>query len=113
MDQSVARLLRIRFLTGDFDPIEQTPWHDITENVLECDAHKKLALKAARKSIVLLKNENILPLKQDVNSVAVIGPFANRCWLGIYSGYPQSKVTPLDGIKQITSLKSIMPKGVG
>ena len=35
LDQSVARLLRIRFLTGDFDPIEQTPWHDITENVLE------------------------------------------------------------------------------
>ena len=113
LDQSVARLLRIRFLTGDFDPIEQTPWHDITENVLECDAHKKLALKAARKSIVLLKNENILPLKQDVNSVAVIGPFANRCWLGIYSGYPQSKVTPLDGIKQITSAQINYAEGCG
>ncbi|WPR71134.1 glycoside hydrolase family 3 C-terminal domain-containing protein [Flavobacterium sp. NG2] len=102
LDQSVARLLRLRFLTGDFDKPEANPWHKIPQTVLESDAHKKLALKAAEQSIVLLKNEGILPLKKDIKSIAVLGPFANRCWMGIYSGFPQSKVSPLQGIKKYT-----------
>lgn len=102
LDKSVARLLRLRFLTGDFDKPEQNPWHAIPQSVLECDAHKKLALKAAEQAIVLLKNDNILPLKKDLKSIAVVGPFANRCWMGIYSGFPQTKISPLDGIKKMT-----------
>lgn len=103
LDQSVSRLLRLRFLTGDFDKPELNPWHAIPQSVLESDAHKKLALKAAEQSIVLLKNDKILPLKKDLKSIAVLGPFANVCWMGIYSGFPKTKVSPLEGIKKRTN----------
>ena len=99
LDVSVSRLLRLRFMTGDFDAAENNPYSKISEDVLECDTHKALALKAAEESIVLLKNDAILPLKKDIEKLAVIGPFADRCWMGIYSGVPKSKVTPLEGIK--------------
>ncbi|MGB5264120.1 MAG: glycoside hydrolase family 3 C-terminal domain-containing protein, partial [Lutimonas sp.] len=97
---SVRRLLRLRFMTGDFDDPSLNPYSKIPNSVLECETHKKLALKAAEQSIVLLKNENVLPLKKDIDQLAVIGPFADRCWLGIYSGNPKSKISPLDGIKK-------------
>lgn len=103
LDVSVRRLLRLRFMTGDFDDPSLNPYSKIPKSVLECATHKKLALKAAEQSIVLLKNDNVLPLKKDIRNLAVIGPFANRCWLGIYSGNPQSKISPLDGITESVS----------
>ncbi|MEM6642700.1 MAG: glycoside hydrolase family 3 C-terminal domain-containing protein [Bacteroidota bacterium] len=99
LDVSVRRLLKLRFRTGDFDDPELNPYSEIPSTVLESDVHKKLALRAAEEAIVLLKNDDILPLEKDTESLAVIGPFADRCWMGIYSGFPKSKVTPLDGIK--------------
>ncbi|MDO6760450.1 glycoside hydrolase family 3 C-terminal domain-containing protein [Tamlana sp. 2_MG-2023] len=103
LDVSVKRLLRLRFMTGDFDDPSLIPYSKIPESVLECDTHKQLALKAAEQSIVLLKNDAVLPLKKDIDNLAVIGPFANRCWLGIYSGNPKSKISPLEGIKKSVS----------
>jgi len=100
LNVSVRRLLRLRFMTGDFDDPSLNPYSKIPSSVLESETHKKLALKAAEQSIVLLKNDAALPLKKDIDKLAVIGPFANRCWLGIYSGNPKNKVTPLDGIKK-------------
>lgn len=100
LDVSVRRLLRLRFMTGDFDDPSLNPYSAIPKSVLECETHKQLALKAAEQSIVLLKNADILPLKKDINKLAVVGPFANRCWLGIYSGNPKSKITPLQGIQK-------------
>ena len=100
LDVSVRRLLRLRFKTGDFDDPLLNPYSRIPKSVLESETHKKLALKAAEQSIVLLKNDNVLPLKKEIDELAVIGPFANRCWLGIYSGNPKSKISPLDGIKK-------------
>ena len=100
LDVSVKRLLRLRFMTGDFDDPSLNPYSKIPKSVLESETHKKIALKAAEQSIVLLKNNNILPLKKDIKNLAVIGPFANRCWLGIYSGNPKSKITPLEGIQK-------------
>ncbi|MEM6830146.1 MAG: glycoside hydrolase family 3 N-terminal domain-containing protein, partial [Bacteroidota bacterium] len=100
LDVSVRRLLRLRMMTGDFDDPSLNPYSKIPASVLESGAHKKLALKAAEQSIVLLKNDDVLPLKKDIQNLAVIGPFANRCWMGIYSGFPKSKITPLDGIRQ-------------
>lgn len=102
LDVTVRRLLRLRFMIGDFDDAKLNPYANIPASVLECNAHKKLALRAAEQSIVLLKNENnILPLKKDVKDLAVIGPFADRCWMGIYSGNPKTKVSPLQGIKNV------------
>lgn len=100
---SVRRLLRLRFLTGDFDDSALNPYSKIPLSVLECKAHRDLALKAAEQSIVLLKNDDILPLKKNLKNIAVIGPFAKCCWMGIYSGFPKQKITPFYGIKTATS----------
>ncbi|WP_010134537.1 glycoside hydrolase family 3 C-terminal domain-containing protein [Ochrovirga pacifica] len=111
LDVTVKRLLRLRFMTGDFDDPSLNPYSAIPTSVLECDAHKQLALKAAEQSIVLLKNDAVLPLKKDLKSIAMIGPFADRCWMGIYSGHPKSKVSPLDGIKAYTNAKVSFAQG--
>jgi beta-glucosidase len=104
LNVSVRRLLRLRFMTGDFDDPKLNPYSEIPASVLESNAHKKLALKAAEQSMVLLKNDNnVLPLKKDIKSIAMIGPFADRCWMGIYSGHPKSKVSPLQGIQNYTN----------
>ncbi|MBD0400657.1 glycoside hydrolase family 3 C-terminal domain-containing protein [Flammeovirga sp. EKP202] len=100
LDVSVGRLLRLRFMTGDFDDPALNPYSKIPSSVLECEDHKKIALRAAEEAIVLLKNDNALPLQKSSDKLAVIGPFANRCWMGIYSGHPKSKVSPLDGIQK-------------
>ncbi|MBN2046791.1 MAG: glycoside hydrolase family 3 C-terminal domain-containing protein [Anaerolineaceae bacterium] len=78
IDRSVRRLLLARFRLGMFDPIEEVPFSVISPSVVDCTAHRDLALEAARESMVLLKNEGILPLKRgEVKSIAVIGPKAD------------------------------------
>ncbi|AXT60878.1 glycoside hydrolase family 3 protein [Aquimarina sp. AD10] len=111
LDVSVRRLLRLRFMTGDFDDPSLNPYSKIPASIMECDAHKKLALRAAEQAIVLLKNDNVLPLKKNIKSLAVIGPFADRCWMGIYSGFPKSKVSPFAGLKNMSSAKISYAKG--
>lgn len=105
LDRSLERLFEARFRLGMFDPPELVPFSriPITEN--ESKDHRQLALVAARESMVLLKNQNgILPLKQSVRKIAVVGPSADdpldlRGNLN-YSGISSKWVTPLDGIKQ-------------
>ncbi|TNJ46396.1 glycoside hydrolase family 3 C-terminal domain-containing protein [Tamlana fucoidanivorans] len=111
LDNTVKRLIRLRFKTGDFDDAKLNPYSKIPKTVLECDAHKQLALKAAEQSIVLLKNDNVLPLKKDIESIAVIGPFANKCWMGIYSGFPKNKISPLSGIQNYADTKVSYAEG--
>lgn len=102
IDRAVKRLMLARFRLGMFDPPEMVPFAriPITEN--DSEAHRKLALQAARESVVLLKNENnTLPLKKDLKTIAVIGPNANslNVLLGNYNGQPSKYVTPLEGIR--------------
>ena len=102
IDVAVKRLFIARFKLGMFDPAERVKYAQIPYNTVDNPQHKKLALEAAQKSIVLLKNENkVLPLKKDIGTVAVIGPNSDQ-WLmllGNYNGVPSSAVTPLQGIK--------------
>lgn len=101
LDIHLRRLLKLRFMVNGFWLDEECPYNNTPMSLVGSDEHRALALKAAEKSIVLLKNENeILPLKDDTKSIAVVGPFADRCWLGIYSGSPSHKTTPLQGIKE-------------
>lgn len=102
IDRSVKRLLTARFRLGMFDPPEMVPYARIPFSVNDSPAHRELALKAARESIVLLKNENnFLPLKKDLKTIAVIGPNADtlEVLLGNYNGTPSKAVTPLVGIR--------------
>ncbi len=103
LDRSLRRLLIARFELGDLDPDELNPWTKIPESVVACDAHKKLALEMARKSIVLLQNkQQVLPLKKN-GKIAVLGANAIDSVMqwGNYSGYATRTVTALEGIQQI------------
>ena len=100
LDAAVTKILRVKFMLGLFE----NPFVD-EENavaVTNCAEHRALALEAAHKSIVLLKNEGgLLPLdKEKLRSLAVIGPNAAKVRLGGYSGDPIEPVSVLDGIRQ-------------
>jgi len=99
VDEAVRRVLRAKFLIGLFDKPFVDP--EEAERVCTCEEHARLALEAARKSIVLLKNEgNLLPLDcGEIRSIAVIGPLSDELKLGGYSGTPPRAVTPLEGIR--------------
>ena len=106
IDKAVKRLFKARFKLGMFDPGEEVDYTQIPYEIVDNEKHKQLALETARKSLVLLKNENnLLPLKKDLKSIAVIGPNADK-WLmllGNYNGLPSDPVTPLRGIKEKVS----------
>jgi beta-glucosidase len=99
LDALVAPMLFWKFKMGLFDDPYVDP--DEAERVAGCDAHRELALQAARESITLLKNANgVLPLDlKAIRKIAVIGPNANRSLLGGYSGAPKQEVTVLEGIR--------------
>ncbi|MBO9561263.1 MAG: glycoside hydrolase family 3 C-terminal domain-containing protein [Niastella sp.] len=102
IDVSVKRLFTIRFRLGLFDPVSMVKWAQTPATVLESPAHKAHALKMARQSIVLLKNEkNTLPLSKSIKRIAVVGPNADNAIavLGNYNGIPSNIVTALQGIK--------------
>lgn len=101
--RSVSRLFMTRFKLGMFDPDEDVRWAQIPIEVNDSDEHRALSLRAARESIVLLKNVHaFLPLdKSTIQSIAVIGPNADdpMVLLGNYNGFPSKSVTPLEGIR--------------
>ena len=106
IDTCVKRLFTARMRLGMFDPPEMVPYAQIPYSVNDCPAHRELALRAARESIILLKNEGgLLPLRKDLSSVAVIGPNADvvEVLLGNYNGTPSKAVTPLEGIRNKVS----------
>ena len=99
LDDLVGPMLLWKFRMGLFDDPYVDP--DVAARTSGCDAHRELALEAARETITLLKNDGeLLPLDASrLTTVAVIGPNANRSLLGGYSGVPKHDVTVLDGIK--------------
>jgi beta-glucosidase len=101
VDRALSRVLASRFRLGLFDPPRQVPFTRIAPNAFDTPAHRELALLAARESIVLLKNDGVLPLRKDLKTVAVIGPNADdvRVLLGNYNGEPSQAVTPYAGVK--------------
>ena len=105
LDRSLRRLLIARFELGDFDSDELNAWTKIPERVVASKEHKELALQMARKGIVLLKNNGVLPLTND--KLVVMGPNANdsvMMW-GNYAGYPTRTITALEGIRKTSNIK--------
>jgi beta-glucosidase len=101
MDASLMRLFTARIKLGMFDSPDASPYAKIADNELDSPAHRALALRAARESMVLLKNNGLLPLKKSVKRIVVVGPLADQVpvLLGNYNGQPSHAVTALDGIK--------------
>ncbi len=102
VDTSVTRLMEARMRLGMFAPKGAVKYEQIPYSVVDSKEHKALTLRAARESMVLLKNEHhTLPFSKNIKVVAVIGPNANdkEVLLGNYHGYPSAPVTLLAGIK--------------
>jgi beta-glucosidase len=103
VNRALARVLKVGFRLGVFDPPGSVPFSRIQESVIDSPEHRELALKAARESIVLLTNkDHFLPLdKSKLKTVAVIGPAAEKPEYGDYYHYnrQQKKITPLAGLR--------------
>lgn len=101
IDDAATRLMRSRFRLGMFDPPERVRWAQIPYSVNQSPQHDALARRAARESIVLLKNDGVLPLSKGLKRIAVIGPTADEpmSLLGNYYGTPAAPSTILAGIR--------------
>ncbi len=102
IDIAMRRIIRGWIELGMLDYADLTPWKDIPYSIVASKEHAKQALDVARKSMVLLKNNGVLPLKPgSVKKIAVLGPNAadSTMMLGNYNGDPTHVVTILDGIK--------------
>ena len=98
IDSALVRLFTARFRLGMFDPPELVPWSSIAPSENDSEAHRALALRAARESIVLLKNDGVLPLKS-ARTIAVIGPTAESLQVmqGNYNGTASHPVFAREG----------------
>jgi beta-glucosidase len=101
LDTALTRLFAARIKLGMFDPPEMVPYTKIDEKALDSAAHRAHALKLANESMVLLKNDGLLPLKAGVKKIAVVGPLADqtRPLIGNYAGQPTHIVSVLEGLK--------------
>jgi beta-glucosidase len=102
IDVALKRMLRLRFELGLFDPLERVKAAQVPDSELDSPAHRELALKLARESMVLLKNDGVLPFVKAMARIAVVGPLAdnNRVLLGNYNGWPSRSTTALAGIQK-------------
>ncbi|WP_029218268.1 glycoside hydrolase family 3 C-terminal domain-containing protein [Xanthomonas cassavae] len=101
IDTSLKRLMTTRMRLGMFDPPAKVPWAQIPASVNQSPQHDALARRTARQSLVLLKNDGLLPLKPTLKRIAVVGPTADdpMSLLGNYYGTPAAPVTILQGIR--------------
>jgi beta-glucosidase len=103
LDKTLERLFVARIRLGLFDPPNQMPYASIPYSEVGSPEHAALALRAARESMVLLKNEgNVLPLSPSIKTIAVVGPNASTLASieGNYNAVPKDPILPLDGLRR-------------
>lgn len=118
IDQSLRRVLTIRFQLGEFDPPDMVPYNKLGSDEIDSPEHRRLALQTARESIVLLENDDhLLPLdKSKIKTLAVIGPFADYAQTGPnYTGEYSKFVKPLEGVQEKvgSGVKVLYARGSG
>jgi beta-glucosidase len=116
LDRALSRVLASRFKLGLFDPPESVRWAQIAPAANDTPEHRRLALEAAQASIVLLKNDGLLPLRKTLRTVAVVGPNADdvAVLFGNYNGWNERAVTPYAGIKaKLPKARVILARGTG
>jgi beta-glucosidase len=101
LDTALIRLFTARIKLGMFDPPDMVPFTKIDEKELDSAEHRAEARKLANESMVLLKNDGLLPLKPGIRKIAVVGPLADqtRPLIGNYAGQPTHIVSIMDGLK--------------
>ncbi len=108
LDEQLAGLLQTRFKLGLFDSYGSNPYDTISYDVVDSPAHRALAKEVAEKSMVLLKNNGVLPLKNNLPRYFVTGPNASNVevLLGNYYGINPNLVTIVEGITSAVSRES-------
>lgn len=101
LDRALHRLFDVRVRLGLLAPAGQRPFAEISARDFDTPAHRALNLESARRSLVLLKNDGLLPLKAPPRRIAVIGPNADSvdALVGNYNGTPSRPITLLAGLK--------------
>ena len=101
IDVALRRLFIARMKLGMFDPPEMVPYSKIDEKLLDGPEHRAMARKLANESMVLLKNDGVLPLKTSGVKIAVVGPLADQTHvlLGNYNGIPTHTVSVMEGLR--------------
>jgi beta-glucosidase len=101
LDVALKRLFTARFRLGMFDPPEIVRYAQTPDSEIDSEAHRALALRAARESMVLLKNNGVLPFSAGIGKIAVVGPLAESVSVlhGNYSGTASHATTALEGIR--------------
>ena len=101
VDRAVLRLLEARIRLGLLETPDQRPFPQITAKDYDTPGHRSLNLETARQSLVLLKNDGLLPLQRAPQRIAVIGPNADSvdALVGNYNGTPSHPVTVLQGLR--------------
>jgi beta-glucosidase len=109
INTAVKRLLTARFRLGMFDPPSMVKYTQTPDAEIDSPAHRELALKTARESMVLLKNDGVLPLSRETRKILVVGPLAEQreVLYGNYNGTPSRSVTALEGIRKQFSKANI------
>jgi len=102
LDVALKRLFTARMRLGMFDPLEKVPYAQTPESEIDSAPHRALALKTARESMVLLKNDGVLPLSESARKILVVGPLADSVEVlhGNYAGTASHAVTALEGMKK-------------
>ena len=102
LDVAVKRLMKARMQLGMFDPPELVKYAQIPYSEMDTPEHRELSLRLARESMVLLKNDGLLPLKPGTKKIAVVGPLADQLPVlyGNYNGSPSRATSALQGIEK-------------
>lgn len=109
IDRALARLFTARMRLGLFDPPDRVAYARIPYSVNDAPAHRTLNREVARKSLVLLENNGVLPLAPDIKRLAVIGPTADDldALIGNYNGTPSAPITILEGLRRASGGRGV------
>lgn len=112
IDKALTNIFKIRFRLGQFDPEEMCPYNTISQDRLCCKENSETSLEASKKSIVLLKNDGILPLSpQSGEKLLIIGDLAEKNMADWYSGLPPVSITPKEAIIGQVGLNAVKTTG--
>ena len=115
VDKSLKRLLMTRLKLGLFEPEGSGPYDHLDGKIINSKMHIDLSRKVASESIVLLKNNGVLPLNKDLNRIFITGPNSTslETLLGNYNGLSSNIVTPLEGILTKVGADTIVRYALG